>query len=112
MPSKSKPLIPATAPPPTDTAAFDSAVAAEVRRQLAALGVQVEPKPFDLPPDLKHNRLVGAEPAAAMLGYSVAHFRRLYRAGKIPAPVKINGRKVGWPASVLQNLVTSRQSAA
>ena len=117
MSAKSKLPIPTVAPPPAGTAAFDDAVAAEVRRQLAAHGVLPEPKatdpePMVLPPDLHRNRLIDAPAAAAMLGYSLAHFRRLYRAGKTPAPVRVNGRKVGWPASVLMDFVVPRQNVA
>lgn len=71
-----------------------------------------EPKPIELPPDLHRNRLIDAPTAAAMLGYSLAHFRRMYRAGKTPPPVRLNGRKVGWPASVLQDFVAPRSTAA
>ena len=71
-----------------------------------------QPKLIELPPDLYSNRLIDAATVAQTLGYSLAHFRRLYRAGKITAPVKINGRKVGWPASALQSLLTSKQRVA
>ncbi len=64
--------------------------------------------PVELPPDLARNRLLDSSQAAAFLGYSLAHFRRLYRTGKVPAPVKINGRKVGWPAWQLLNLASGR----
>ena len=102
-----KPLTSAAAPPPVGTLAdFEDAVAAEVRRQLAARGVSAEVrKPIELPADLYANRLVDAPTVAKTLGYSLAHFRRLYRTGKIMAPVRINGRKVGWPASALQSLL-------
>jgi len=67
-----------------------------------------KPEPVELPPDLARNRLLDSTKAAALLGYSLAHFRRLYRTGKIPAPVKINGRKTGWPAWQLLDLASGR----
>lgn len=93
---KTKPLIPAVAPP--EVAKSDN--------------LKSEPKTIELPPDLHRNRLIDAPTAAAMLGFSLAHFRRLYRAGKTPPPVRVNGRKVGWPASVLQDFVAPRQTTA
>ena len=67
-----------------------------------------------LPSFLDRNRIVDAKQAAAALGFSVTHLRRLYRAGKIPHPVSISGRKLGWPAGVIADVIASatRPSAA
>ncbi len=62
----------------------------------------------ELPPDIAQSRLLDSNQAAALLGFSLAHLRRLYRAGKTPRPVKINGRKVGWPASQLLHFIAAR----
>ncbi len=64
--------------------------------------------PVTLPPDLARNRLLDSGQAAAFCGYSLAHWRRLYRTGKVPAPVKINGHKTGWAAGTLLDFVSSR----
>ena len=61
-----------------------------------------EPK---LPPSLERNRIIGVEATAAALGLSVAHVRRLYRTKKLPAPVKIGGRKLGWPAHGVESII-------
>lgn len=58
-----------------------------------------------LPASLERSRMVGVEAAAAALGLSVAHVRRLYRTKKLPAPVKIGGRKLGWPAHVVESII-------
>ncbi len=68
--------------------------------------------PITLPPDLTRHRLLDSEQAAAFLGYSLAHFRRLYRTGKVPAPIKINGRKTGWPAGTLLDFVAGQVGKA
>ena len=58
-----------------------------------------------LPASLERSRMVGVEATAAALGLSVAHVRRLYRTNKLPAPVKIGGRKLGWPAHVVESII-------
>ena len=57
-----------------------------------------------LPEYLDRHRMLDAKQAAELLGFSVAHFRRLYRTGKVPAPRMIGGRKFGWPAGVIVDL--------
>ena len=68
-----------------------------------------KPEPIALPAALERNRLLDTAQSAAMLNYSLAHFRRLYQTGKLPPPVRINGRKMGWPAGMLIDLMASRQ---
>lgn len=47
------------------------------------------------------NRVVGAAEAAAFCNFSLPHWRRLYRTGKVPKPVKLGGRKLGWRQGAL-----------
>lgn len=58
-----------------------------------------------LPPEVAAqialNRVVGAAEAAAFCNFSLPHWRRLYRAGKVPRPVKLGGRKLGWRQGAL-----------
>lgn len=68
--------------------------------------------PVKLPDHLERIRLLNVEQLAALLGFSVQHTRRLYRAGKIPAPIRINGRKCGWPAHVAMKLVGAPEAEA
>jgi predicted DNA-binding transcriptional regulator AlpA len=49
---------------------------------------------------------------AEVLGFSVAHLRRLYRSGKIPAPTKIGARKLGWPAGIAIDLTSTKPAKA
>jgi predicted DNA-binding transcriptional regulator AlpA len=58
-----------------------------------------------LPPD----PFYGTPEAAAYFGYSVSHFRALVRAGKLPQPVRIAGRKLGWRASLLSEFATAAE---
>lgn len=49
-----------------------------------------------LPADLSAHRVLGAAQAADLCNVSLAHWRRLYRTGKVPAPIMISTRKLGW----------------
>ena len=64
-----------------------------------------DPKPVTLPPLLEHNRLLNVRQMAELTGFSIAHIRRLYRTNKFPAPIRIGGRAVAWPAHVAAKLV-------
>ncbi len=68
-------------------------------------------KAVTLPTFLDRNRILNANQMAEGLGFSVAHFRRLYRTGRIPKPVQIGGRKLGWPAGVLIDMTTGASDA-
>ena len=59
-----------------------------------------------LPKPLEAYRVVNMSEMATALGYSVQHLRRLCKAGRIPAPMRIGGRKLGWPISTLAALTT------
>jgi predicted DNA-binding transcriptional regulator AlpA len=63
-----------------------------------------------LPVDLSRHRVLGTKEAASLLNYSVPHFRRLYRAGKVPAPIEIGERKKGWRVGALIDFVDSKSS--
>ena len=62
----------------------------------------------NLPPDLGRNRVFGAEASAAFWGVSLPHWRRLYRAGKVPRPIKIGERKLGWRVGALADGLAER----
>ena len=59
-----------------------------------------------LPAGLDQFRMLSAEQSATILGYSLAHFRKLYRKGKIPRGRSLGGRKLGWPTSVIVGLAS------
>ena len=49
-----------------------------------------------LPTDLARLRVIGSAEAAAFCNISLPHFRRMYRTGKAPAPIRLSERKLGW----------------
>src|SRR3954447_24254921 len=50
----------------------------------------------ELPIELARNRVLSSVQAAAFLGLSVAHFRRLYRRHRALRPVRLGERRLGW----------------
>ena len=64
-----------------------------------------------LPEFLDQRRIVSVKQMAEVLGFSVAHLRRLYRTGKIPAPTKIGWRKLGWTAGVVIDITSGKAAA-
>ena len=50
----------------------------------------------NLPPDLARHRVLDTAESAAFCKLSVPHWRRLYRCGQAPKPIKIGSRKLGW----------------
>ena len=77
-------------------------------------GRRADPKlgSAEIPAGMERNRLLDSAQSAALFGYSLAHFRRLYKAGKVPRPVQINGHKMGWPAGVLIDFLAVRQTVS
>lgn len=65
-----------------------------------------------LPPELARNRALNTAQSAAYLNLSVPHFRRLYRANKVPAPVRLGERKLAWRAGDLSDFIAQRSSTA
>jgi predicted DNA-binding transcriptional regulator AlpA len=49
-----------------------------------------------LPADLTAERILSTAQAAQLRGVSVATFRRLVRAGKLPPPLQLSERRIGW----------------
>jgi predicted DNA-binding transcriptional regulator AlpA len=66
---------------------------------------------FDsLPVDISRHRVLSAAESAAFLNLSIPHFRRLYRSGDVPAPIKLSARRLGWRVSTLIEWLDARQS--
>jgi prophage regulatory protein len=64
----------------------------------------------NLPSDLGRSRVLDAAAASAFWGISLPHWRRLYRTGKVPQPIKIGERKLGWRVGVLADALAARDS--
>lgn len=59
------------------------------------------------PAALAEKRILNAPEAALFWGVSLPHWRRLYRAGKVPTPIKISDRKLGWQVGALADALAS-----
>lgn len=66
----------------------------------------------NLPPQLIRERIIDAKLSAAFWGVSLPHWRRLYRAGKVPRPIKIGERKLGWRVGALADCLAARAEIA
>jgi|SRR5271165_938936 len=64
----------------------------------------------NLPSDLGRNRVLDAAASSAFWGVSLPHWRRLYRAGKVPRPIKVGERKLGWRIGALADALALRAS--
>lgn len=53
-------------------------------------------------------QIIGAAEAARLLNISVSHFRRQYQAGRVPAPINVTQRKLGWHAGELFDWLDER----
>jgi predicted DNA-binding transcriptional regulator AlpA len=58
-----------------------------------------------LPPDVTRHRILSTAEAAQFCRISVPHWRRLYRTGKVPKPIRLGTRKYGWKLSALLELL-------
>ena len=54
-----------------------------------------------LPVSVTDNRVLKTDEVAAMTGYSVAHWREMYRDGRAPAPIRLSARRYGWKVSTI-----------
>jgi len=62
--------------------------------------------------DLSRHQVIGAGEAARLANMSLDHWRRLYRAGRVPKPMKIGERKVGWRRGDLLDWLAARAAQA
>jgi predicted DNA-binding transcriptional regulator AlpA len=60
--------------------------------------------------NVESNRLLNSNEAARLLGLSLSHFRRLYRVGRLPKPVRIGVRKCGFRQGDLLEAIEARRA--
>jgi predicted DNA-binding transcriptional regulator AlpA len=66
-----------------------------------------------LPIDAARHRILDSADAAQFWGVSLPHWRRLYRDEKVPPPVRIGIRKLGWQlGSLIDGLAARAKGAA
>ncbi len=63
-----------------------------------------------LPTDIGRHRVLDTAEAAQFCRFSIAHWRRLYRAGKAPAPVRLSTRKYGWRVGDLIDWIEAQRT--
>lgn len=56
----------------------------------------IERKLSTLPQSLDQHRVLSAKQGAELLGVSLATFRRLHWAGKLPTAIQLSDRRLGW----------------
>jgi predicted DNA-binding transcriptional regulator AlpA len=90
----------------------------DLERERDQRGLQEIPRNLEqarlrnLPAYLDRERILDSKQTSEFLNISLAHFRRLYRAQKVPAPIQIGYRKYGWQAGVLIDFVTAKSGQA
>ena len=65
-----------------------------------------------LPECLDQSRVLSARQAAEMFGVSIATFRRLHWSGKLPSPIQLSERRLGWRVRDLLEHLEKRSDAA
>lgn len=63
-----------------------------------------------LPSEMNRARVLSSAQAAELTGFSLSHFRRLCRSGKVPKPVQLGGRKLGWRFGALVDWIEAESN--
>jgi predicted DNA-binding transcriptional regulator AlpA len=64
-----------------------------------------------LPEHLEPERILDAKQGAALWGVSLATFRRLHRAGRLPTAIRLSERRLGWRCRDLLSALERRATA-
>jgi predicted DNA-binding transcriptional regulator AlpA len=64
-----------------------------------------------LPTELSRQRVLNSSEAAMFVGLSLPHWRRLYRNGKVPRPLQLGERKLGWRIGDLVDFLAAKAVA-
>jgi predicted DNA-binding transcriptional regulator AlpA len=59
--------------------------------------------------DYTNRPIISTAAAARLLDLSTVHVRRLARAGKLPRPIRIGDRKLGWRTADLKAVIEGSQ---
>ncbi|MBM1169910.1 helix-turn-helix transcriptional regulator [Microvirga arabica] len=62
-----------------------------------------------LPEEVSRHRVLSTAEAAALCGFSIPHFRRLYRSGVVPSPIQLSTRKLGFKTGDLIDWIATRR---
>jgi predicted DNA-binding transcriptional regulator AlpA len=61
--------------------------------------------------ELSRQRVLNSGETAKFVGLSLPHWRRLYRAGKVPRPLQLGERKLGWRIGDLVDFLATKAAA-
>ena len=67
---------------------------------------------LNLPTELARSRVLDTTEAAAFCKLSIPHWRRLYRSGTAPRPVRLGARKYGWRIGDLVDWIEASRAEA
>jgi predicted DNA-binding transcriptional regulator AlpA len=60
--------------------------------------------------EIERHRILDSMQASAFWGVSRSHWRRLYQSRRVPTPIKIGERKLGWRVGDLIDGLNERRS--
>ena len=69
-------------------------------------------KVVQLPTIAERDRIIDIKQSAALVNVSVPHYRRLYRAGKVPTPISIGERKLGNRLGAMLDFIAKKTGEA
>jgi predicted DNA-binding transcriptional regulator AlpA len=61
--------------------------------------------------EIERHRILDSMQASAFWGVSRSHWRRLYQSRRVPTPIKIGERKLGWRVGDLIDGLNERANA-
>lgn len=73
--------------------------------------VLMDAKSITLPPEAERSRILDSAQASTFWGVSRSHWRRLYQSRRVPTPIKIGERKLGWRVGDLIDGLNARANA-
>jgi predicted DNA-binding transcriptional regulator AlpA len=73
--------------------------------------VLMDANSITLPPEAERNRILDSAQASTFWGVSRSHWRRLYQSRRVPTPIKIGERKLGWRVGDLIDGLNERANA-
>jgi predicted DNA-binding transcriptional regulator AlpA len=86
--------------------------AAQAAQKIAEREAAIAATLANLPSDLGRSRILDTAEASAFWGVSLPHWRRLYRTGKVPHPIKVGERRLGWRVGALADALNARERTA
>jgi predicted DNA-binding transcriptional regulator AlpA len=61
--------------------------------------------------EIERNRILDSMQASSFWGVSRSHWRRLYQSRRVPTPIRIGERKLGWRVGDLIDGLNERANA-